>query len=267
MKTRFLILFLGLSLMACTDDDGGTTNDNDISTADFLPLTNGNYWVYDVNGTLPNGTDSLYVAGDVQLNGNTYKQFMLDEAPYGFFSNAMDDNGVRKSGDRILLTGSAEVPFAADFPISINVSDFTILKENASSGNVLDTETGSIPYQYQEYTFDFNYTLTSTSQGNLATYTAPNGQVYNNVKVVELKLNLSVSTDVAAGGTSFEVTIMPAQDVLVSTRYFAEDIGVVHTATDVQYELNDFASVGVTLPIPQSVNEHQDEVLVNYQVN
>ena len=59
---------------------------------------------------------------------------------------------------------------------------------------------------------------------------------------------------------------MPAQDVVVSTQYYAENIGVVHVVTDFEYELNDLSQYPIELPIPEASAVHQEEVLVNYSV-
>ena len=62
-------------------------------------------------------------------------------------------------------------------------------------------------------------------------------------------------------------TILEAQDVAVSTSYYVENIGVVQTDTNIQYQLN--TSVisqlpGGGLPIPPSGNIMSGEKLVNY---
>lgn len=266
MKKNFVLLVFGLLALSCSDDDA-TPVDNNISTGDYLPLTNGNSWTYDVQGTLQTGTDNLYIAGDINLNGNVYKQFMTQATPIGFYSSAVNNNGIRKDGDRLMLTGTAMMSFIQDFPMNIELDEFVILDESATNGDVLATVTGTTPYQYEQYTFNFNYTLSSVSMGNMATYTTPAGEVYNNVKTVQVKLNVNVNTIVSAGGTSIPITIMPAQDVVVSTRYFAKDIGVVYSATNVHYELSNLSQFGISLPIPENFTAEQDEVLTNYNLN
>jgi hypothetical protein len=266
MKKIALLLF-SLSVLSCSSDDGTTPIvDSDISAGDYLPLSNNNYWVYDVQGTMPAASDSIYISGDVTINGNTYKKFQMDELPFGFLSGALNNNGIRKSGDRLLLSGSAMVNFIPDFPMSLQLQDFTVLNESAGNGEVIGTTNGSVPYQYGEYTFNFNYTLTSTGMTHLETYTAPNGVVYNDVIPVMLKLNVAVSTVITVGATSFPVTIMQPQDVVVSTRYFAKDVGVVHTTTDINYTLAT-SQFDISLPIPSTMDAEQDEILVDFVVN
>jgi len=268
MKKYFAVLMLAVLFASCTSDDDDTNAvDLDVSTGNYLPLTDGNYWKYNVGGDLQTGSDSLYIQGDVALSGHTYKRFQTDEPAIGFYSSALSNNGVRKEGDRLLLNGTAMMSFVSDFPLTINLDDFVILNESEPNGAVLATVSGSIPYVFEGYTFNFNYTLTSSAMEHQSTFTTPDGEAYNDVKPVMLKLNVSVETVLTGGGFSIPVTIMAPQDVIVSTRYFAKDVGVVYSSTDIHYELEDFASNGVQLPMPQSFSAEQDEILVEYQAD
>ena len=266
MKKNVFIVLLGAIMFSCSsDDESSPIVDIDVSTGDYLPMENGNYWKYDVQGDLQTGEDSLYVSGDVTLGGKNYKGFQTDEPAIGFYSNALSTNGVRKEGDRLLLTGTAMISFAEDFPLNIQLNDFTILNESSANGTVLASVSGTVPYQYQDYTFNFNYTLSSVAMSHLSTYTAPNGEVYTNVIPVMVKLNLSVGTVLSGAGVSLPVSIMAPQDVVISTRYFAKDVGVVNATTDIHYKLANFAQFGVELPLPQTYDAEQHEVLIDYQ--
>lgn len=267
MKKSLIAIMITTFIVSCSSDDSSAIVGNNTSSGEYLPLTTNNYWVYDVQNDLGGSRDSIFISGDLQVNNTTYKKFSSQQMPSGFFSGTINNNGVRKDGDQLTMTGAAMITFFEDLPLSINLQDFVIMKENAASGVALSTETGVLPYQFEEYNFNFNYTLTSTSQGSLATYTAPNGTIYNDVKAVQVKLIVMVNTLIDIGGFSVPVTIMPSQDVVVSTRYYAKNIGVVSSETDIQYELSDFSSFGITLPLPESFSTHEEEVLVNHEAN
>ena len=265
MKKSLIIMMISAFVVSCSSDDSPPVVEPGISAGDYLPLANNNFWVYEVQNDLQGSRDSIFISGDVQVNGNTYKKFASEDIPLGFYSGTINNNGVRKDGDRLMMTGAAMISFFQDLPLSIDLEDFIIMQENAAAGTTLSTNSSVIPYQFQEYTFNFNYTLSSISQGSLATYTVPGGETYTDVKKVQIKLNVLVNTLIDVGGFSVPVTIMPAQDVVVSTRYYAKDIGVVHSESDIQYELSDFSSFGITLPLPESFSTHEEEILVNYQ--
>lgn len=261
----FAVLTAFLAI-GCSDDS--TEGSNDISTADFLPLQTGNYWVYDVDGSTVNGRDSLFISGDTLITGNTYKKFKTEDQAFGFYSNALRNNGIRKSGDKLLLTGAADLGFAAQFPLSINVSDFTIFKENATAGQQLATVSGTVTQPYDGYSIVFNYTLSSTAKAAEASHTV-NGELYQDIRPVETKLSLNVVAQFTVSGITIPYTIMPQQDVVVSTQYYAKNIGAVHVVTTINYQLADLSQLtdmGVTLPLPQSGSDSQEEKLDLYNV-
>lgn len=257
MKKITLLLFgLGFFAVSCSSDDNGNTSEGE--STNFLPLTDSNYWVYDVSGSIQDGRDSLYVANDTVIGSNTYKKLKTRFLASGFFSGALGNNGVRISGDELLVSGSATIPFSEEFPVSIAISDFTIFKEGAANNTQLDNVSGTINQTYEGVPLNIDYTLTTTARENLATYSV-NNQMYNNVKRIETKLSLAISANLQG----LPIPLMSDQDVLISSQYYAEGIGVVHVDTNFQYELG---PLGAQLPIPQSGSESQEEILADYSV-
>ncbi|MEL1245840.1 hypothetical protein AAEO56_16320 [Flavobacterium sp. DGU11] len=262
-KIGFLLLSLGFFSASCSSDDsnGNTT----VNSTTFLPLADGNYWVYNVdNETLQDGRDSLYVANDTIIGVSAYKKLKTKFVANGFFSGALSNNSARIAGDELLVSGEAAIPFSADFPVSIPIFEFTIFKESATVNTMLDQATGTLNQSYQGYPLAFDYTLTTTAKEDLATYTVE-GQSYNNVKRVETVLKLKISTSITSGGITIPITILQEQNVVVSSQYYADGIGVVHVVTDLDYQLDPLFSG--QLPVPQSASEHQEEVLDDYNVD
>lgn len=266
-RNYYILILLGLFTISCSNDDDATTPEEGTNPtptpveADFLPVTNGNYWVYDVTGTSISGRDSLYVANDTTINGNTYKKFKTESLPFGFYSNALNNNGVRRLEGKLMVSGIPDLGIP-NLPVDIQLTDFVIFDQNATSGTTLSTVSGNIPQEMEGFNLNLAYTLSSKAGETLATYTLSNGEVYNNVKKVEVKLNLSVTVTVSQ--LPIPIAILPSQDVAVSTQYYADGIGMIYASTDISYQL---ASLPVELPIdiPQSMSEHQDEILVDYQ--
>lgn len=269
MKKLYLFAILGVITASCSSDDSSTTPtppDNNTSTAEFLPLASGNYWVYNVQDSQQQGRDSLYISGNLTAGGNNYKKFTTLNSPLGLFSNTIYNDGIRKDGDRLLLNGVFELAFADQFALNIPVTDFIIFKENASANQQLGVTSGVLVQPYNGYDITFEYTLSTQFKQSLATYTV-NTQAYNNVKQIQTVLNLKITAPVNLGGNSFTATIMLPQNVVVANQYYAAGVGVVHTSSDISYQLQDLSLVGASLPIPQSATEHQEEKLDNYQVN
>lgn len=268
MKTKlFFIVFTIAILTSCSSDNssGGT------STADYLPLTDGNYWTYDVStvGQTTSNRDSLYVANDTVINTKTYKKMKTLNIPFGFYSNSLRNNGVRKENDAIYMTGNAGLNLGAVLPIDLSVSDLMIFKESATANQELGSVSGVINQDFQGYPLVMNYTMKTTALETLPSFTAEDNTVYTDVKKVKITLNLKVSTTVTIPGIPIPLTValLNPQDVVVSTQYYAKNIGMVYTNTVISYELQDFSQFGITLPIPQSGTQTQNESLDTHHVN
>lgn len=255
MKKIALLLFAGAALsLSCSSDDDASAPPVDSDTV-YLPVDAGNYWVYNVSGSLQNGRDSLYVANDTVIATKTYKKFKTKTGPSGFYSGALNNNGVRKEGDKLLVTGSADVNFSEDFPFTIAITDLVLFQESAAVNEELSRVTGSITETYNSIDFKLDYILTTTAKEDVATLTV-SGEQFNNVKTVETRINLKISL------VAFPLEVLPAQDVLVSKQFYAKDTGVIKTETNFTYTIP--ATFATQFSIPATANETQQELLVDY---
>lgn len=257
-NTFFLTILLSAFLFSCSPDNSNT---NTTTAADYFPLKISNYWTYNVDtaGTIDH--DSIFVAKDTTINTFVYKKIESEVAPIGFMSNSLNNNKLRIDGNKILLTGKPNLNFVADIGIDLSLSDFVAFKSGASANEILSSLSGTIDQVYNSYPIKIDYTLKSVAQGDLATYTSPNNAAFNNVKAVKTILNIKVST-VQFG---FPITVLEPQDVIVSTQYFAKNIGVVHANTVYNYNLT--AGLGSALGIPENGNQIINEFIDTYKVN
>lgn len=264
-KIVFLLFAVGFLSASCSsndDSDGGSTSDI------YLPETTGTYWVYNTKTSTTTGRDSLYILKDTVIGATTYKKYKTKGLATGFYSGALSNNGVRSVNGKLLVSGSTSFSFSEAAPIAITVSDFTFFDASASSGKTLDQTSGTITQTTDDgYDIKIDYTLSSNSGIDLATYTIPNGTTFNNVKTSKLTLNLAITAVITVSGVSIPFTVMKPQDAVVSTQYYAKNIGAIYVATDINYTLSDLSSLNISLPIPSSGSEHQDEILTNYQLN
>lgn len=273
MKFKILtVLSLFTLVVACSSDDQSNIDDdsNTNPTKSFLPLNTTSYWTYDVSSSIINERDSLYVDNDMSINSKTYKSLKTLNAPFGFYSNSLRNNGLRKDGNALVLSGSFGNNTIDQLPLNIALDDFVILKEDAPNNTILSTVSGEINTVingYSAYPLKLTYNLRSKAVETLPTYTAPNGTVYNEVKSVETVLNISISTSINIASMTIPLTVMKVQDVVTSKQYYAKNIGMVYAKTTINYQLEDFSGYGITIPIPQSFHDVQEEVLNTYKVN
>ena len=260
MKHNYLLAVLLMAfLTSCSTSDDNNSSEQPTDN-NYFPVENGDFWVYDVNGDFP-GRDSLYIANDTTINNTPHKKFKTKEVPFGFYSSSLTGNGIRKSGDKVFVSGATSVNLIEGFPIDLVVSDFVIFKENASDNEQLSAVSGTLNYQYDVYPLTFNYTMKSVFAETLPTFTVPGHDTYQDVKVIKVIVGLNAGGVATFEGFELPFNLITQQDVVVSTQYYVNNIGMVYSTTDIHYEL---ADMDVTLPIPSTATQNIKEYLVDY---
>lgn len=259
MKKYFLMTVLvSVILFSCSPSD---SNSNTTNAADYFPLKIANYWTYNVDTAGKMDHDSIFVAKDTTINTFVYKKIESTTVPIGFMSNSLNNNSVRIDGDKILLTGKPNLNFISGIGINLSLTDFVVFKSGASANETLSTVSGTINQVYNNYPIKIDYTLKSVAQADLTTFTSPNNTTFTDVKAVKTILNIKVTTVIGP----LPITVLESQDVIVSTQYFAKNIGVVHANTVYNYTLN--PGLGSGLGIPESGNQIVNEFIDTYKVD
>lgn len=265
-KVHFVAGLLFISVIfSCSNDDSSSENSSNFST----PLTVGSYWTYDVEGQAGSNRDSLFIDSETTINSNAYKVFKTrDDIATGFYSSSLRNNAVRESNGLLLLTGDLAISAGETLPIDLDLTlnDFVIFNKNASNNQALNStpKTGTINETINGYPLSINYSLQAYGGETLSSYTT-NGITYTNVKSTKIKLNISITTVITVLGSPQTITALAAQDVLVSTQYLADGIGVVYTNTVTSYNLN--SSIADELGIPATDTQTQEEFLDTYLIN
>ncbi|WP_291138386.1 hypothetical protein [Flavobacterium sp. UBA7663] len=211
----------------------------------------------------------MFIDSETTVNSNTYNVFKTrDNIATGFYSSAFQNNKVRESNGKLLLTGDLAISAGVILPIDLDLTlnDFIIFNKNASNNQVLNSfpKTGTINETVNGYPLSINYSLQSYGGETLSSFTT-NGITYTNVKSTKIKLNISITTVITVLGSPQTITALAAQDVLVSTQYLADGIGVVYTNTVTSYNLNSF--IAGELGIPATYTQTQEEFLDTYLIN
>lgn len=261
-KYVFMLIGLPVIILSCNSDDAVPA-----TSSNYQPLGTGNYWNYDVQGTEMSERDSLFVSQDTVISTKSYKNMRTGNLPSGFFSLSLNNNSVRSEGGKVYMTGNAGLSLGNFLPLDLELSEFIILDENATLNQQLSTMNGSANQDVEGIPLNLTYVLTTQSGAFYPTYTTPAGLSYANVKSVQLKLNLKVSTVYQLGSLPLTVPILNAQDVVVSERFYAPNIGMIYSTTNFSYQLQDLSQFGFELPIPQSGQETQTETLSTYNVD
>ena len=264
MKKYSLLFVLAVMsiISSCSNDADDTTAPSNFST----PLNVGNFWTYDVKTANVFTRDSLYISNDTVIASKTYKKCKTkNPIANGFYSSSLRNNGLRQENGKLYLSGDLTINAAANLPfnVDLSVSDFIIFYKDATNNQPLNVapKTGTINEIVNNYPLVINYSLQTFGGENFATFTSPEGTVYTNVKSIQVRLNVGITT-VFSG---FPITALTPQDVIVSTQYFADGIGLVYTKTITSYNVN--ATVANGLGIAPSETQTQEEFLDTYLVN
>ena len=278
MKSKLIIASLFIAILtSCSHSSNDEVDLSDGIPTIYMPLKINNYWKYNVastfNGTVNPSKDSLFISNDTLINSITYKKMKsYSQDPSGpstgFYSSIVHNNSVRIDGSRLKLTGVVNLPTLISEPITLNLSDFTIFKENSSAGTELSSVSGDFTRTIQTYLLNFNYTFKSVSDENLTSYTT-NGHTYTDVKKTKLVLNLTVTYPTVISGIATNLVVLPTQDVIVSTQYYAKNIGVIYNNTTIEYALNPAAVSTLSFPpnVPTNGNFTQQESVTSYHLN
>ncbi|MEO0038795.1 MAG: hypothetical protein RIQ59_2006 [Bacteroidota bacterium] len=275
MKSKAIIALLLITtlLTSCSQSNNTSGQDDptDAIPTVYMPLSNGNYWDYDVQQVTPGavnssiGIDHLFISNDTLINGVTYKKMKTTAMPNGFFSNTLRNNGVKISGSSLVATGTFNLPFPGlTTPIQISLNNFAFFKENAAANTEISTSSGTLHQTVtangSTYPLDIDYTLKSIAQETFATYTS-NGVTYPNVKKSRLILNLRITTT----SSGITATLLADQPVLTMNEYFAKNIGNVYTNTYFHYDIN--ADIASQFAVPASISQSEEEFLTTYHIN
>lgn len=280
-KASLLILVSSLFFFSCSSDDEVVqtpipTEGNNIPTI-YHPIKIANYWNYETQNiaVLPTpaaaviAADKLLVDSDVVLNTFTYKKMKTEVAPTGFYGSMLNNNNLRIDGSSLKLTGEITVNLDASLPLTFNVNDFVIFKENGVANEVLSQTS---PASFTDETLiesiplTFTYSIKSTCMGDV-TPMLVKGVTYNDVKKTRIEIELKIITLISG----VEAIILQSQPVIVSDQFYAKNIGVIQANTVVKYAVDTtypFLVQAVTnAGIPPNGEQQINDYLSSYLIN
>ena len=239
----FCLLLIGLAVYACSDDDTDIPDTNPPVDADnFFPLVIGNTWDYE-NVTTSPGVEDFVSNETLSVAGSTGVLFDLEtDNPMnaGPVTSALSQGVLSKSGDQLIFSGS--LGFAVEgFPdFDIALDNAAIYDLSASQGSVMYNDSGSFQETIEGAPITFNYEIETVMGDSFNSYQV-NGTTYDDVISSKIIVTLEITATLF-----FEVTILPEQQVVEIENYFANDIGMVFSNTDVIFDFIELDQI----PIP-----------------
>ena len=282
-KNIFLILCFIL-VLSCNDEayDNDSTGDSSpaLDVSDYSPSGNNAYWIYDVAVNSADVTEMNFTATDsVYVSIINQNSFLLEANDDGIANGSMTivltNGSLSKTSTTLVFDGGIDLPDnLADlgFTQDLSIEGMTLLDLDASNNQELYNE---------ERNFSENIDLDglavpinissriSTTKINFHENKALNGTNYTNVFEGEFSLNIEILGTFSVAGISQIIPILDEQDVLKTSYYYVENIGLVRAETvqgiSLSAQLTTLLSLsGVDLDIPTNVSIENIEELVDF---
>lgn len=258
MKLRILsIALVMISLFSCSSDD---TSMNDTNNSDYFPLTTGNEWNYS-NSSQTQGEQE--VTNDEKLtitseNDNAYAfNSSADPLERGIITGILANGNLSKQNGQLVYNGEYVVDLSLYNldNLTIPLTDLVVYDINASAGenlsNISNTIDQTFNIQGQTFPLVIEYSLNTQQNEILESYSV-SGTSYENVLKSSVSLTLEVNADIIVS-----IPLLEEQEVLTSSNYYAENIGLIYSENQANYNFEDFSQFGVPNMDPISIDSSQ----------
>ena len=283
MKSRLIAISICCFLLNCENEPLGSstdTNNNPGTSENFVPRSG--YWVYDVNSISEFDSEMNFTATD---------SVYLDEEFEDYFSLSANDDGLANGSMNMILTngnlydsprklvydGSITLPenlanLGLDNFILNNITLVDLDAENEAFMYFQDeTITNTFDIQDIELPIDLSYEI-FTSKTNYHDSININGEEYLNVFEGKFVFSLSVTGTFTLFGFPQTVSILEPQNMITTSYYYVESIGLVRAESEQGFELSSelnsiLSLLGVEIEIPTSFIIQNVEQLAEFELN
>ena len=255
-KSLICLLMLGVCLFtSCADDD----NENSQNNTNYFPLATSNSWNYQNTFTSQDQDDmeseeTLTVTDSSEVGGNTLYEFEtsnpLNAAPT---TNALSNGSLYKQNSSLIYNGAFGLGLP-EFPeLNFEIQDGKIYDKNASAGTELFAFSDTLQESIEGAPILINYTITSVMNESFEVLEV-NNEIYEDVISSTLNVNMVITTEVGIPPNFLE-----EEEVVEVTNYFAKDVGLIQSETDINFKFITFPTVTLddfTFQIKQDLQDY-----------
>ncbi|WP_188458156.1 hypothetical protein [Psychroflexus planctonicus] len=242
----FLLLLSLILFWNCSSDDDNPSQDN--SPKNYFPLVVENQWQYNNKQTANNETqdtqETLSVANEEQTeNGNVFLLDSDNNQTGVSFTSILSNGQVYKNEDQLLLTGSVDLGLdQTEIPdFDIDFENVVIYNNNAIDGDLMFSEdqNTTLP-EFNNITLNLSLSIESVSLGNIEEIDV-NGEIYEDVIGSQFIVSIGVDATTTVPPLPFPITVqvIEFQEVINSTNYFANEVGLVQSETNLNVNFSD----------------------------
>lgn len=286
---RLLVIFTSISLLfGCNDEayeSGSETSDNNpggTTTDNFLAIASGSYWIYDVQSSSENSPDMEFTAQDSiyvsQTNGNMFTLAANNGNLANGSMNGILTNGTQNtSATTLTFDGSLELPDTfSDIGLDddLGLSGLVLYDLESDNNDIMFTDAGNatetLDLEGNQIPIEVSYEIT-TKKVNFHDSKTLNNTVYNNVFEGMLTISVGVNGTIDLGLFTQNVDFLEPQNILETTYYYAENIGLVRAQSTQGFALSSQLTAllqlaNIPLEFPTSLMVENVEELSDYFV-
>ena len=289
MKRLLVISALISLLFGCNDEayesNTGPSNNNPGGTItdNFLTIGSGSYWIYDVQSSSENSADMEFTAQDsiyvLQTSGNMFTLGANDGNLANGSMNGILTNGTHNiSATTLTFDGNLQLPDTfSDLGIDndLGLSGLVLYDLESNDDDIMFTDAGNasetLDLEGNEIPIEVSYEVT-TRKVNFHDSKTLNNTTYNNVFEGMLTISVGVNGTIDLGLFTQNVDFLEPQNILETTYYYAENIGLVRAQSTLGFSLSSQLTsllqlANIPIEFPTSLMVENVEELNNYFVD
>lgn len=285
MYKHFFLFVTIVNLLGCDEayeSDLSETGNTTTPISDFFPGGSNAYWLYDVSSSSSQVSEMNFTAIDsIYIASATGTSFSLGANDNGIARGNMNmllTNGtISKTNTMLTFNGTIDVPEnLADlgFTQELSIEDMMLLNLNALNGEEMFLSESdfseTIDIQGVSVPVDVSSKI-STNKINFHDNITLNGTDYNAVFEGEFTLNIAITGTFTVAGSVQTIPVLQAQDVMKTSYYFADNVGLVRAETVQGFSLSSqlttlLSLLNITLDFPASLSIDNVEELSDFSV-
>ncbi len=228
----------------------------------YYSLSTGDSWIYDVTvDNLDTQEDFLAILSTTTNGGATFAQFEGADTNIGFMSTLLGNGALSESNDILRYTGALVVTLDGENEISLDIPLLALYDENATIGDQVDELRQTVTQEIDGVPVTVDATITTEYLG-IAENFAVNGFVFNRALSARFTVNVTITATVLG----VPVTLLTPQDVIIATNAYAENVGLVDSTLNFDYEFVDLSGFGIVLPFPETSSNIIVQQVTSYEV-
>lgn len=251
LKATYSIILLCTVLLfinCSSDDDSGSGSTDDENPKNYFPLVVENEWQYEntqtVNDETQESAETLSVVNQEETNNGPVFNLNStgDEAAISFTS-ILSNGQLYKNENQLLLTGNVGIDVdQAELPdFDIDFEDLVVYDSEVVEGSILFSENQSIELpEFNDITISLSISIESVSLGSFDNIEV-NGMTFDDVIGSQFVVSMGIDATTSVPPLPFPITIevLEFQEVVNSTNYFANEVGLVQSETNLSVVFSD----------------------------